>query len=1175
MGQFVHLHIHSEFSLLDGANRIKVLPVRAKELGMDAMAITDHGVMYGAIDFYKACKKEGVKPIIGCEVYVAPRSRFDKEPGVDNKYNHLILLAKNNQGYKNLSKLVSLGFIDGYYYKPRIDLEILEKYSEGLVCLSACLAGSVNQALLNGQNEKAEEIALWHKRVFGEDYYIELQNNGIKEQVLANQKLVQLARKLDIPLVATNDAHYLKKEDAYNHEVLLCIQTGKRMSDEDRMKFDTEELYVKSPEEMIDYFKAFPDAIENTVKIAEKCNVEFEFGHTILPNYEVPEGYETHYDFLEDLCKKGMVKRYGSSIPEEYQKRAEYELGVIKKMGYVDYYLIVWDYIHYAKTHNIPVGPGRGSGAGSILAYSIEITDIDPMKYNLLFERFLNPERVSMPDFDVDFSDEQRQEVIDYVCQKYGHDHVSQIITFGTLAAKNAIRNVGRALDISLAETDKIAKMIPNELHITIKKALEQNIELKNLYENDERIHKFLDVSMALEGMPKNTSTHACGVVITKDPVDSYVPLYVRDGQNATQYIMTTLEELGLLKMDFLGLRTLTVIKDTKEMVKKDHGIDVEFDKDMNDPKVYKLWQDGKTCGVFQFESQGMKNFMQDLKPDCLEDLIAGVSLYRPGPMDQIPRYVRGKQTGQNEYTHPSLEPILNVTYGCMVYQEQVMQIVRDLAGYSLGRADLVRRAMGKKKLDVMAKEREVFIHGQVDEEGNVIVPGCVRNGIDEVSANKIFDEMAEFAKYAFNKSHAACYAVVSYQTAFLKAYYPPEFMAAMLNSYLGNLDKVPVYIEECKSLNIEILKPSINESELKFTAINGNIRFGLGSIKNVGIQPVENIIKERNENGKFQSFTDFCERIADASVNKKCIESLIKSGAFDEFEQNRSTLLASFEGIVDTIQSTKKKGLEGQFSMFDFGATNDDVENNMDDIKYAFVEKEEFSEKELLSQEKEMLGIYLSGHPLSKLKEEIEKQTTISTRDIDAIDNKTNIDEENISEIDMMSGYDMQKASKFRDGQEVKIAGIITSIKKKFTKTNRIMAFVTIEDLYGQAEIIAFENAYLTAKDSLIEENIVLIKGRLSIREEEKTSIIANEITNFGVQKRKELIINITNLDEPIKKKLRGAIKYFNGEMNNIAVEVQDGENILKCGAIYLTGAIYEVFQDIVGKENIELREI
>ena len=1175
MGQFVHLHIHSEFSLLDGANRIKDLPVRAKELGMDAMAITDHGVMYGAIDFYKACKKEGIKPIIGCEVYVAPRSRFDKEPGIDNKYNHLILLAKNNQGYKNLSKLVSLGFIDGYYYKPRIDLEILEKYSEGLICLSACLAGSVNQALLNGQNEKAEEIALWHKRVFGEDYYIELQNNGIKEQVLANQKLVGLARKLDIPLVATNDAHYLKKEDAYNHEVLLCIQTGKRMSDEDRMRFETEELYVKSPEEMIDYFKAFPDAIENTVKIAEKCNVEFEFGHTILPNYEVPEGYETHYDFLEDLCKKGMAKRYGENIPEEYQKRADYELGVIKKMGYVDYYLIVWDYINYAKTHDIPVGPGRGSGAGSILAYAIEITDIDPMKYNLLFERFLNPERVSMPDFDVDFSDEQRQEVIDYVCRKYGHDHVSQIITFGTLAAKNAIRNVGRALDVSLAETDKIAKMIPNELHITIKKALEQNIELKNLYENDERIHKLLDVSMALEGMPKNTSTHACGVVITKDPVDSYVPLYVRDGQNATQYIMTTLEELGLLKMDFLGLRTLTVIKDTKEMIKKDHGIDVEFDKDMNDPKVYKLWQDGKTCGVFQFESQGMKNFMQELKPDCLEDLIAGVSLYRPGPMDQIPRYVKGKQTGKNEYTHPSLEPILNVTYGCMVYQEQVMQIVRDLAGYSLGRADLVRRAMGKKKLDVMAKERKVFIHGQVDEDGNVIVPGCVRNGIDEASANKIFDEMAEFAKYAFNKSHAACYAVVSYQTAYLKAYYPPEFMAAMLNSYLGNLDKVPVYIDECKSLNIEILKPNINESELKFTAINGNIRFGLGSVKNVGIQPVESIIKERNENGKFKSFTDFCERIADAGVNKKCIESLIKAGAFDEFEQGRSTLLASFEGIIDTIQSTKKKGLEGQFSMFDLRATSNDTDNNMSDIKYVFIEKEEFSEKELLSQEKEMLGIYLSGHPLSKLRDEIEKQTTINTRDIDAIDNKSNMDEENQTDIEAINQYDMQKASKFKDGQEVKFAGIVTSIKKKFTKTNKIMAFVTIEDLYGQAEVIVFENAYLNAKDSLMEENIVLIKGRLSIREEEKTTIIANEITNFGVQKRKVLTINITNLDEPAKKKLRGAIKYFNGEMNNIAVEVKENENILKCGAIYLTEPIFEVFKDIVGEKNIELNEI
>ena len=662
------------------------------------------------------------------------------------------------------------------------------------------------------------------------------------------------------------------------------------------------------------------------------------------------------------------------------------------------------------------------------------------------------------------------------------------------------------------------------------------------------------------------------GVVITKEPVDNYVPLYVRDEQNATQYVMTTLEELGLLKMDFLGLRTLTVIKDTKEMVKKDFNIDVEFDKDMNDPKVYKLWQEGKTCGIFQFESQGMKNFMQELKPDCLEDLIAGVSLYRPGPMDQIPRYVRGKQTGKYEYTHPSLEPILNVTYGCMVYQEQVMQIVRDLAGYSLGRADLVRRAMGKKKLDVMAQEREVFIHGQVDEQGNVIVPGCVRNGIDEESANKIFDEMAEFAKYAFNKSHAACYAVVSYQTAYLKAYYPSEFMAAMLNSYLGNLDKVPVYIEECKTLNIDILKPDINISELKFTVDNGNIRFGLGSVKNVGTAPIDAIIAERNENGKYKSFTDFCERIADKAVNKKCIESLIKAGAFDEFEQTRSTLLASFEAIIDTIQSTKKKGLEGQFSMFDLRVN--DSENNIDDIKYSFEEKEEFSERELLSQEKEMLGIYLSGHPLSKLKEEIERQTNISTRDLMAIDNKMNREnEDSINEIELRSQYESNL--KFKDGQEVKFAGIINSVKKKFTKNNRIMAFVSIEDLYGQAEIIVFENAYLAAKDSLMEENIVLVKGRLSIRDEEKTTIIANEIKNFGVQKRKVLNINITNLDEPTKKKLRGALKYFTGEMNNIAVEAQEGENTLNCGAIYCTDKILEVFEEIVGKENIGVKEL
>ena len=1175
MSDFVHLHIHSEFSLLDGANRIKDLPVRAKELGMKAMAITDHGVMYGVIDFYKACKKEGIKPIIGCEVYVAPRSRLNKEPNIDNKYNHLILLAKDNQGYKNLSKLVSIGFTEGYYYKPRIDLEVLEKYHEGLICLSGCLAGSVNQALLNGQNEKAEEIALWHKKVFGEDYYIEIQNNGIREQVLANQKLIQLARKLDIPIVATNDAHYLKKEDAYNHEILLCIQTGKRMSDEDRMKFDTDELYVKSPQEMSDYFSAFPDAIENTVKIADKCNVEFEFGHTILPNYDVPPQYPTHYDFLKELCDKGLKKRYGEHPSDEILKRAEYEIGIIKKMGYVDYYLIVWDFIHYAKSQGIPVGPGRGSGAGSILAYAIEITDIDPMKYGLLFERFLNPERISMPDFDVDFCYERRQEVIDYVSEKYGHDHVSQIITFGTMAAKMVIRDVARVLDYPYADADKLAKMIPNEIHITIKKALEQNKELEEAYENDEQVHKILDIAMALEGMPRQASTHACGVVITKEPVDTYVPLYVRDGQISTQYIMTTLEELGLLKMDFLGLRTLTVIQDTINLVEKGRGIKVEFDKDMADPKVYKLWQDGNTSGIFQFESQGMTNFMKELKPDCLEDLIAGVSLYRPGPMDQIPRYIKGKQNpGHNEYTHPRLEPILNVTYGCMVYQEQVMQIVRDLAGYSLGRADLVRRAMGKKKLDVMAKEREVFINGQVDENGNVIVPGCVRNGIDAESANKIFDEMAEFAKYAFNKSHAACYAVVAYRTAYLKAYYPAEFMASMLNSFLGNLDKVPEYIDECKRLGIEILKPDINKSSAKFTVegINsgddskaqiGKIRFGLGSIKNVGLQPVNNIIAERDANGPFKSFTDFCERVSGEAVNKKCIESLIKAGTFSEFPETRATLLASFELITDTIQSYNKKGMNGQVSMFDLGNTEED-QNNLNEVKYNYKELPEMSEKELLSMEKEMLGIYVSGHPLEKIRNQIIATTNISSAQMKEIDeiNSISEDEEN-------SDIRVKERNRFVDGQEVKIAGIITSVKKKYTKNNKIMAFITLEDLYGSAEIIVFEPTYLKAQNILVEENIVIIDGRLSVREDDATKIVAREIRNFGENKPKMLILNITNTSEEQKAKLRGAIKFFNGEQNNISVAIKIGEDLKSCGAIYLTDEILKVFEDIIGKEN------
>ncbi len=1156
MSNFVHLHIHSEYSLLDGANRIKDLPIRAKELGMDAIALTDHGSMFGTIDFYKACKANGIKPIIGCEVYVAPRSRKDKDPNLDARYNHLILLAKNNDGYKNLAKLVSLGYTEGFYYKPRIDKETLEQYHENLICCSACLAGEVNQAILKNNMEEAKKVALWFKKLFGEDYYLEIQNNGIKEQVLVNQKLIELSRELDIPLVATNDAHYLKREDAYNHEVLLCIQTGKKMSDEDRMKFETDELYVKSPEEMSDYFKNVPEAIENTVKIAEKCNVEFEFGHTILPNYDVPEEFETHYDYLKKLCDDGIKNRYGENPTKEILERAEFEMNVINQMGYVDYFLIVWDYIHYAKTHNIPVGPGRGSGAGSIVAYAIEITDIDPIKYGLIFERFLNPERISMPDFDVDFCYEKRDQVIDYVCRKYGHDHVSQIITFGTMSARMVIRDVGRVLDVPYAETDKIAKMVPNELHITIKKAMEQNRELRDLYEQNSDMKKMLDIAMALEGMPRQASTHACGIVITKDPVVDYVPLYRRDDIISTQYIMTTLEELGLLKMDFLGLRTLTVIQDTIELVKANRGIDVEFDKDMNDSKVYKLWQDGNSVGIFQFESQGMTNFMKELKPDCLEDIIAGVSLYRPGPMDQIPRYIANKKDPEHAvYTHPALKPILEVTYGCMVYQEQVMQIVRDLAGYSLGRADLVRRAMGKKKLDVMAKERENFIHGQVDENGNIIIKGCVRNGIDEKSANKIFDEMAEFAKYAFNKSHAACYAVVAYRTAYLKAYYPVEFMAAMLNSFLGNLDKIPAYTEECKRLNIQILKPDINKSYTKFTVDGDKIRFGLGSIKNVGTSAVDEIVAERDRNGQFKDFTDFCERIQETNVNKKCIESLIKAGAFDEFNETRRTLMESFESILDTITSSNKKELEGQVNMFDLGGSDSK------EMKYTFKEFPEYSRKELLFMEKEMLGLYISGHPLDNIRHQIEMQTNINSFQMRQMENTDEIGEEIRQEI--------------KDGQMVKYAGIITKIKKKYTKNNKLMAFLTVEDLYGPTEIILFESAYQNCANVLMEDNIVLVNGRLSVREDEETKIVANQITEFATKKKSIFILDVTSLDEKTKVKLKGAIKFFTGDRNNMPLEIINNTVKSMAGGIYITPEILKEFQELIGTENAKVEEV
>ena len=1160
--EFVHLHTHTEYSLLDGANKIKELPARAKELGMKAMAITDHGVMFGVVDFYKECKKVGIKPIIGCEVYVAPRTRFDKETNIDNKYSHLILLVKNETGYKNLTNLVSIGFTEGFYYKPRIDLELLEKYHEGLICLSACLAGSVNKAILKEDMEEARKIALWHKNLFGEDYYLEVQPNGLPEQVLVNQKLVQLSKELDIPLVATNDAHYLKKEDAYIHEVLLCIQTGKKMNDVDRMKMGADEFYVKSPEEMAEYFKNIPEAIENTVKIAEKCNFDFVFGDIKLPNYEVPKEYKTHSEFFKELCRKGLIKRYGENPSKEIQDRLEYEISVIENMGYVDYYLIVWDFINYAKNQGISVGPGRGSGAGSIAAYAMGITDIDPIKYNLLFERFLNPERISMPDFDIDFCYERRPEVIDYVARKYGRDHVSQIITFGTMSARMVIRDVGRALDVPYAEADRLAKMVPMELHITIKKALEQNPELKALYETDETTKNLLDIAMKLEGLPRQASTHACGVLITDKPVVEYVPLYVNEGTVEAQFIMTTLEELGLLKMDFLGLRTLTVISDTIKFVKQNRKIDVKFDQDMNDPRVFEnTWQSGNTVGIFQFESQGMTNFMKELKPDTLEDIIAGVSLYRPGPMDQIPRYIKNKlDPKHSEYTHPALEPILNVTYGCMVYQEQVMQIVRDLAGYSLGRADLVRRAMGKKKLDVMAKEREIFIHGQTDENGNVVIPGCVRNGIDEASANKIFDEMAEFAKYAFNKSHAAAYAVVSYRTAYLKTYYPVEFMAATLNSFLGNLDKIPEYIAECKRMNREILKPSINKSYTKFTVNEDKIRFGLGSVKNVGTAAIETIVEERNKNGDFKSFTDFCERIQGEAVNKKCIESLIKSGAFDELGETRHTLMDSFEGILDIISGETRKSIQGQVTMFDIAS-----EETTEKHKYNLNRAEEYEERALLDMEKEMLGIYISGHPLEKIQKQIQENTNINT----------------LQMINMKEENDLSK-----DGKQVKYAGIITSVKKKYTKNNTIMAFVSVEDLYGATEVIVFDSCYNRSSNELLVDNIVLVEGRLSIREDDDIKIVANTIVNFEniiknkstqnqepqEQKPKILTLDIRETTEPQKARLRGAIKFFSGEKNNMRVQIIDNEGKKPCGAIYLNNEILQEFKEILGEEKVTI---
>lgn len=1090
---FVHLHMHTEYSLLDGSIRINELVKKVKDMGMNAVAITDHGNMFGAIEMYKACKKEGIKAIIGCEVYVAPRSRFEKQGKIDTEPNHLILLAMNKTGYKNLVKLVSSGYTEGFYYKPRIDMDILKECNEGLICLSACLAGKVARQIVNGNINGAKETIKEFKDIFGKErYFLEIQDNKLREQILVNQNLLQLAKECDLELVATNDCHYLEENDYASHEVLLCIQTRKTMEDEDRMTFKTNEFYVKSKEQMEEAFSYIPQAVENTQKIADMCNVEFEFGHTILPEFKIDENI-SHLEYFKNRCYEGIKKRYDVNDEEkikQVKQRLEYEIGIIDKMGFVDYFLIVADFISYAKNNKIAVGPGRGSGAGSLAAYLMEITDIDPLEFNLIFERFLNPERISMPDFDVDFCYERRQEVIDYVGRKYGKDHVAQIITFGTMAARAVIRDVARAMGFPYQKADMVAKLIPRDLKITIDKALNIEPELKTLYETDGQIKEMVDIAKKLEGLARHASTHAAGVVITKEPVVNYVPLYESDGVVSTEYTMTTLEELGLLKMDFLGLRTLTVISDTEKLVKKIHGIDVSYGK-FDDAKTYKMLMEGKTTGVFQMESSGFRQVMMKMKPDKLEDIIVMISLYRPGPMDQIPRYIKNKNNPENiVYTHKALEPILKVTNGCMVYQEQVMQIFRDLAGYSLGRADLVRRAMGKKKLDVMKKEREIFIKG------------ALKNGIDEESSNKIFDEMEEFAKYAFNKSHAAAYAVVAYKTAYLKAHFKAEFMAATMNSFIGNLNKIPEYIEECKNMEIEVLKPDINESYLKFSVINGKIRFALSSIKNAGENAINEIITSRKNFGKYTSFIDFCERVSGESVNKKCVESLIKAGCFDEIEPNltRFDLLDSFESILDNINQTKRNNYANQINMFDMG----DIDKNTPTVIINKSNKKP-TKKDLLDMEKEMLGLYVSGHPLDEYIDVIKKEATVTSKDLE---NEEQVDD--IQEMENKTDY---------DGKVVTVCGILSHRKTLITKSGSQMMFAELEDLYGSLELIIFANVLQNNSSLLQDDNIVKIIGKVSYKENEKTKIIVSQIQLL--EKNKKLYIRIPK----DKLELEGAV--------------------------------------------------
>ena len=1068
---FTHLHVHTEYSLLDGSNKIKEYVDRVRELGMDSAAITDHGVMYGVIDFYRAARAAGINPILGCEVYVAPGSRFDREAGSgDDRYYHLVLLAENNQGYSNLMKIVSKGFVEGFYYKPRVDLSLLEKYHEGIIALSACLAGEVARFLTRGMYEDAKKAALRYQDIFGKgNFFLELQDHGIPEQQNVNQQLLKMHRETGIELVATNDVHYTLAEDAQPHDVLLCLQTGKKLADEDRMRYEGGQYYVKSPEEMERLFPYAPEALENTHKIAQRCHVEIEFGVTKLPKFDVPEGY-TSWEYLNELCFKGLEERY-QPVTEELKERLNYELSTIRNMGYVDYFLIVWDFIKYARDHDIMVGPGRGSAAGSLVAYTLGITQLDPIRYDLLFERFLNPERVSMPDIDVDFCFERRQEVIDYVRRKYGDDCVVQIVTFGTLAARGVIRDVGRVMDLPYAQVDTIAKMIPQELNITIDKALQMNPELKKVYEDQKEIHDLIDTAKRLEGLPRHTSMHAAGVVISQKDVSEYVPLSrASDGSIVTQFTMTTLEELGLLKMDFLGLRTLTVIQNAVHLIEQDAGVKLDMQHiDYNDKKVLDSLGTGRSDGVFQLESAGMKNFMKELKPQSLEDVIAGISLYRPGPMDFIPQYIRGKNRPDTiKYDCPQLESILKPTYGCIVYQEQVMQIVRNLAGYTLGRSDLVRRAMSKKKAAVMEKERQNFVYGN-EEEG---VPGCIANGISEQTANKIYDDMIDFAKYAFNKSHAAAYAVVSYQTAFLKYYYPVEFMAALMTSVIEMPTKVAEYIQVCRQMNIKILPPDVNRGAYGFSVDNGAIRYGLSAIKSVGRPVINALVEEREVKGEYRSLKDFIERLT-GTVNKRAIENFIKAGALDCLEGNRRQKMLVYSQIVDSIAQEKKNSFAGQMSLFDLVSDEEkkEYEIRMPDV-------EEYDKEMILAFEKDVLGIYLSGHPLERYRNIMEKMISAKTTDFQP-------DEE--------SGI-----PKVYDGQKVIIGGMITEKTIKYTRNNKVMAFLTVEDLLGTVEIVVFPRDYEKWQSMLNEDARVFVQGRVNAEDDKPSKLILEKVRAF-----------------------------------------------------------------------------